>query len=286
MGVSALTIVRNRSAHLLQLVEGLRRSAQQPDELIIVDMSDVPVEVDPALFPIRIDRFECEGLPLAAARNRAASLARFENLIFFDVDCIPLGNCIGNLVAALAHHDALLCADVRYLGPADARGHWTEAELLALGSHHPVRLFPETGIREEANPGLFWSLAFAIRRGRFSALGGFDEEFSGYGAEDTDFAFRVSRAGCKLLFVGGAIACHQYHDSYDPPVQHVMDIVRNARHFRARWDRWPMEGWLEAFVKLGLVRWRDDTLELLRLPSNSEMEAARVVPNRAEIEAP
>ena len=34
MGISALTIVRNRSAHLTQLVEGLRRSNQQPDELI------------------------------------------------------------------------------------------------------------------------------------------------------------------------------------------------------------------------------------------------------------
>jgi hypothetical protein len=63
MGISVLTIVRNRSAHLAQLVEGLRRSDRQPDELIIVDMSDEPVEVGAASFPVRIDRFETQGLP-------------------------------------------------------------------------------------------------------------------------------------------------------------------------------------------------------------------------------
>ena len=69
MGVSVLTLVRNRSAHLAQLVEGLRRSDRKPDELIIVDMSDEPVIVGPTSFPVRIDRFETQGLPLAAARS-------------------------------------------------------------------------------------------------------------------------------------------------------------------------------------------------------------------------
>jgi GT2 family glycosyltransferase len=282
MGISILTIVRNRSAHLEQLVEGLRRSGRQPDELVVVDMSDVPVNVAPASFPIRIDRFATEGLPLAAARNRAAALARYETLIFLDVDCIPLEACVGTLAAALADHDALLCADVRYLGPDDARSPWTEANLLEHGRQHPVRAFPLDGLREEENPGLFWSLAFALRRPRFVALGGFDEAFTGYGAEDTDFGFRAVRAGLKLLFVGRAIACHQHHDSYEPPVQHVEDIVRNARCFHARWGTWPMEGWLEAFARLGLVQWRDDRLCFIRRPTAYEMASAYVSPTKAK----
>ncbi|WCT72680.1 glycosyltransferase [Sphingomonas naphthae] len=280
MGVSVLTIVRNRSHHLRQLVEGLRRSERQPDELVIVDMSDTPVSVAPAGFPIRIDRFETHGLPLAAARNRAAALARFENLIFLDVDCIPLERCVGILADTLAHHDALLCADVRYLGPDDARGVWTEEELIAAGRHHPVRTFPDNGVREEPNPGLFWSLAFALKRARFVSLAGFDEAFTGYGAEDTDFGFRASEADIRLLFVGQAIACHQHHDSYDPPLQHLEDIVRNARTFQARWGRWPMEGWLRAFADLGLVRWQGEALDLLRLPTDAEKVATRVLPEQ------
>lgn len=278
MGLSVLTIVRNRSGHLAQLVEGLRRSERTPDELIIVDMSDEPVTVGATGFPVRIDRFETDGLPLAAARNRAASLATHDMLVFLDVDCIPMRRCIGLLADSLSEHDALLCADIRYLGPLDARSSWDEADLLQHGRAHPVRVFPEAGVREETNPGLFWSLAFALRRSTFKALGGFDEAFTGYGAEDTDFGFRAAAGEQRLLFVGQAIACHQYHESYEPPVQHVADIVRNARQFHVRWKRWPMEGWLADFERLGLVRWNGKDLDLLRLPTAFELASTRVEP--------
>jgi hypothetical protein len=149
--------------------------------------------------------------------------------------------------------------------------------LLATGRPRPVRSFPATGTRRETNPGLFWSLAFAIRRSRFDALGGFDETFVGYGGEDTDFGFRSERAQIPLIFVGGAIACHQYHDSYDPPVQHLDDIVRNATIFHARWGWWPMQGWLDAFVAMGLVDYCDDGIRILRRPNAADLIAAHVV---------
>ena len=168
-----------------------------------------------------------------------------------------------------------MCADVRYLGGGDASDEWEEGDLLARGHAHPVRSFPAHGLREESNPGLFWSLAFAVRKQRFKAIGGFDEGFVGYGGEDTDFGYRAAAAGLPLLFVGGAIACHQYHDSHEPPVQHVADIVRNATHFYARWRRWPMEGWLTAFAAMGLVEWSDDELVLRRLPTPEERIATR-----------
>jgi hypothetical protein len=37
-----------------------------------------------------------------------------------------------------------------------------------------------------------------------------------------------------------------------------------------------MEGWLRDFERLGLVRWRGSTLELVRLPTASEICALRV----------
>ncbi|PWS21054.1 glycosyl transferase, partial [Enterococcus faecium] len=55
MGVSVCTIVRNRRAHLQQLVEGLRRSVLQPEELIVVDMSDEPVSLSRCPFHVCID---------------------------------------------------------------------------------------------------------------------------------------------------------------------------------------------------------------------------------------
>lgn len=273
--LSVLTLVRNRDAHLHQLIEGLRRSARLPDELVIVDMSDRPVSPGEAPFPIRRVRLETEHLALAEARNLAARHASSEQLVFLDVDCIPMRNCLGRLAEELSRRDGLYCADVRYLGPNDARGTWREADLMARGRPHPVRPFPEEGVREEPNTGLFWSLAFAMTRQRFDALGGFDAGYVGYGAEDTDFGFRAAASGLPLLFVGGAYACHQYHDSYDPPVQHVAAIVDNATRFHARWGRWPMEGWLAAFQAMGLVAWEGDRLTRLREATPAEFEATR-----------
>jgi hypothetical protein len=53
--------------------------------------------------------------------------------------------------------------------------------------------------------------------------------------------------------VGGAHAFHQFHPTADPPVQHVDDIVRNARVFHRRWGWWPMQGWLAGFEQAGMI---------------------------------
>jgi GT2 family glycosyltransferase len=276
MSISLLTIVKNRADHLAQLVEGLRRSAVHPDELIIVDMGSDPQVLDhQAAFPIKVIRHPGAGLPLAAARNAAAQAARCEHLLFLDVDCIAMRGLVGEMDRRLKLHDGLICAQAFYLGPDDARESWTEDALLQCAQKHLVRSFPNVGIREEANAGLFWSLIFGIRRERFMALGGFDEAFAGYGAEDTDFGFRAKRAGLPLIFMGGPGAFHQHHPVLDPPLQHFDDIIRNAALFHDRWGFWPMEGWLQAFADRRLIDWSDRSITLLRPPATSDLDQAR-----------
>lgn len=267
MMMSVLTIVRNRAGHLAKLIEGLERSTVSPAELIVIDMgSTPPVAVPETAFPIKIDRLVAERLPLAASRNLAARHAVSEQLLFLDVDCIPIAGLIKKMSHALAEHAALICAEVLYLGPDDARGCWDENELKSHARPHPVRPFPASGVRREDNAGLFWSLAFGIRKSQFTALGGFDEAFTGYGAEDTDFGFRTQAAGIPLMFMGGAGAFHQHHASEDPPLGHFDDIVRNAQLFRKRWNFWPMEGWLHAFAERGLIDISADKLTVIHRP--------------------
>nr|WP_281380632.1 glycosyltransferase [Brevundimonas variabilis] len=272
-------MVKNRDDHLANLVEGLRRSSRPPDELIIVDMSDRPVEGPETDFPSRVVRLETDGLPLAQARNLAAAHAGGDHLLFLDVDCIPMRTLPCLMDVALCASDALICAEVLYLGAGDVGPGWSEAGLLGNGRPHPVRTFPRTGLRPEANAGLFWSLAFGLRRKTFAALGGFDERFTGYGAEDTDFGFRARDAGVPLLFMGGAGAFHQHHGVLDPPLQHFDDILANARTFHRLWGFWPMTGWLTAFERLGLVSLDDQRLVRLRAPTGAEIEAARKPPS-------
>jgi hypothetical protein len=40
-------------------------------------------------------------------------------------------------------------------------------------------------------------------------------------------------------------------------VQHLADILHNGALFRRRWGRWPMEGWLLEFERMGLVERED-----------------------------
>jgi GT2 family glycosyltransferase len=272
--ISVLTLVKNRECHLHNLVDGIRRNSMTPAELVIVDMSDVPVALPPCDFPVILVRHATDGLPLARARNLAAATARSQNLLFLDVDCIPAGGLIGAMDAALPENDALICAEVLYLGAGDVGEAWTERRLIETGMRHPVRRFPREGLRREDSAGLFWSLAFGVSRASFHRIGGFDERFTGYGAEDTDFGFAAREAGLDLLFLGGAGAFHQHHGVFDPPLQHFTDIVRNAEIFHRKWGVWPMHGWLEAFERQGLVALTDASLRIVRAPTQVEVAAA------------
>lgn len=273
--LSVLTLVRNRQNHLDELVEGLRRSRTRPLELIIVDMSDAPVRVGDAGCRVHVERFDGAALPLAAARNRAASLASGEHLLFLDVDCIPSAELCGRLSQVLEAREAVVCPEVLYLGPDKARGAWSENDLQASGQPHPVRPFPQTGEALETNPGLFWSLAFALRRDTFFRLGGFDEAYVGYGAEDTDLGFRIAQAGVPLLFSSGPVAFHQHHEGFDPPLQHFRALVANARRFHLKWGIWPMDGWLRSMADTGLLEWGPHSLQILRDPTPDEILHAR-----------
>lgn len=272
-GVAVLTLVKGRDRHLRRVLDALARGTRHPDRLVVVDMGESPAPIGPVPFPLTIHRMPSAGLPLAAARNAAAGLAGLPTLIFLDVDCIPAANLVAAL-AADAAEDALICPEVLYLPPGAADE--PEERLRALGRPHHVRHFPATGMRREANTGLFWSLAFALRRATFDRIGGFDEGYVGYGAEDTDFAFRARDAGVPLLFTASTVAFHQHHGVHDPPLQHFADIVANASRFRARHGFWPMDGWLDAFARTGLIAPPGDgPLRVLRPPTAAEVEAAR-----------
>jgi len=275
--IAVLTLVRGRGDHLANLLEGLGRGSRRPDLVVVADMNDTPAALPATPFPLRQPHRPAGTLPLAAARNAAAAAAGDTPLlVFLDVDCIPGAGCVAALADALEQHDALVCADIRYLPAGIAAPGWTEADLLRHGHSHPVRPFPAAGLRAEPNAGLFWSLGFGIRAASFRRLGGFDESFTGYGAEDTDLGFRARDAGIPLLFSGDARAFHQHHASFDPPLQHVADIATNAWRFRQRHGFWPMDGWLDAFAALGLIAPPGDgPIALLRAPTGAELAAAR-----------
>lgn len=261
--ISVLTIVHGRKPALINLISGLANNTDLQLELVVVHMNESVVDLPANTFPIRsISCNTAAKLPLAMARNLAVAHAASEFCIFLDVDCIPAANFIHLYRTAFATSDQLWSGQVRYLQhgfPEDA----DTAVLQKWSTADPVRA-GLTSLPYE----LFWSLNFACSKTVFAQINGFDESYTGYGAEDTDFSFEARNQGITLGLLP-AMAYHQPHPSYDPPLNHLTDIVNNASVFYHKWQRWPMEGWLRQFKELGFISWTADSLSVLHLPSPS-----------------
>ncbi|GAA4921428.1 galactosyltransferase-related protein [Nesterenkonia rhizosphaerae] len=280
-----ITTVHGRHDHLRKQREALGASSLLPDEHLIITMDDdelaQALASEPASeVPTRTAAAPSSPtatLPLAAARNIGAELSKSalrpstaahsessdissteghaeDLLIFLDVDCIPHPDLVrGYLQAAQENPGALLCGPVAYLPETDLQD-LSPRYLDSLAEPHPARPAPEPGqYTQDSNYDLFWSLSFAVRRSVWENIGGFDERFTGYGGEDTDFAQQARSRGVGLCWVGSARAYHQHHPVSNPPVEHLDDILANGRRFANKWGRWPMQGWIAAFQERGLV---------------------------------
>lgn len=266
--LATVTLAHGRHRHLQRQHVTLAGSTRPPDVVVVVAMGDPAVADMAAAGPcgertrvVAVGLDQAEGrprLPLARARNlgvEAAAQAGADLLVLLDVDCMVTPRTLAAYedAARLVGSPALLSGPVAYLEPPADGKDWTPTEL-AAAAPHPGRPAPPIGVVEPADDlRLFWSLSFALDLATWRAIGGFDEAYTGYGGEDTDFAQRAAAAGVPMHWVGGALAHHQWHPVSDPPVEHVDDIVRNANLFAGRWGWWPMETWLGEFERRGLV---------------------------------
>ncbi|MET4165926.1 MULTISPECIES: glycosyltransferase family 2 protein [Gordonia] len=258
--VAVITIVAGRHLHLRRQLEAFAHSSSRPDVHIIVAMDDPDVTTVVEGHPvhvIHVDVDEPGTLQLADARNAGAAAAIAAGasiLAFLDVDCIPGPDMLGRYLqagAATPDRRLLYCGPVTYL-PAD-QPTFEARELPRFTDPHPARPAPAGGQTQLSSElMLFWSLSFAVRTSDWLTLGGFHPGYRGYGGEDTDFAMCARENGFRIAWVGGAHAYHQHHPVSNPPVEHLDDILRNARVFHGRWGTWPMAGWLNAFADLGL----------------------------------
>lgn len=256
---AVVTITRDRDAHLHRQRRGLARN---PPELhVVVGMGGEP-ELTPVVGApetvVTTVAVPATGLPLAAARNAgaaAAIAAGAELIILLDVDCIPGPHLLDRYAAAppLVDRPALLCGPVAYLPPPPDGG-YPDTGLADLAAPHPARPAPPDGeVWPETRFELFWSLSFAVTADDWITLGGFCEEYTGYGGEDTDFALTAAALGAGLHWVGGADAHHQHHPPSRGTPGRAAEIVRNAHVFHRRWGRWPMVTWLEELAAAGVV---------------------------------
>ena len=266
--VSVVTLAKGRPAHLRNLLRGLERQTQAPAEFIVAVMQDAPYDLPEVAFPVRQILVPGTDLPLAAARNQGVAAAGGDAVVFLDVDCIPAPDLVADYARGLAELNGLLMGEVLHLPERATAGDWTCEGFAAVAERHSDRRGPPaSGLEICPDYRCFWSLNFAIRRATFLATGGFDERYTGYGGEDTDFGKVLDQAGIPIAWMKGGLAYHQYHPHHMPPVHHLDSVVRNAELFEAKWGYRTMGHWLYAFKVMGLI---DDTpdrpIRILRRP--------------------
>ena len=262
--VAVVTLAHGRHDHLEGQHESLARGSRRPDEYVVAAVDD------PALGPatrwglrrqvVRVPRHAL-GLPLAAARNRGVAHALAggaDVVVLLDVDCLAGYDLVAAYADACVEEPGTVWSGpVTYLADPPAGGYPLD-RLDQLDDPHPARPDPGPSRRlQNADPDLFWSLSFAVSASAWRRVGGFCEEYVGYGGEDTDFGQLVIARGLEHGVLGDARAYHQWHPVASPPVEHLDDVLRNAALFHSRWGRWPMEGWLSAFEERGLAVHRD-----------------------------
>lgn len=264
---SVITIVKGRIRQLSNLIASLEQSTLAPRQLIVVWMGSPCSESLLASEKFQIThKFVCgESLPIARARNRGFAACESETAVYVDVDCLVSPTLFESLIT-VGGPGKVVTTSVAFLPMVPEAVDYPALAKMAL---RPTADIVE---KEEAFIA-FHTRLFSIQKADFDALHGFDEQFTGYGVSDADFAARCKAAGYALLQVEDGVL-HQFHPRFEPPVNHLFDIVNNAAPYKARWGAYPFSHYLEQFAKDGWIN--DDYTQtgprIRRIPTEKEMK--------------
>jgi len=238
--LSVIIVTYNDPVRLRLCLHGLLRQTLRDFELIVINDGgdreiNRPVYEEMRRLGLAIDEIwhgpETTDFRLAAARNTGLRRAHCERTLFIDGDCILAPNVLAEhatygsapqLVAGARKHLPAHC--LQWLQPEQ----FDELDQHVVANDERYRLFgPKyVGLRNLLRKGervipltsyvLVWGFQVSVPTSWARQIGGFNEEFVGYGGEDEEFAARMSQVGTSLL---GRFDLISYH--LDHPPRHV-----------------------------------------------------------------
>lgn len=163
----------------------------------------------------------------AAARNVGVSQAEGQFIIITDADMIPHPKFIeGHLNAHLASQKPTCFEGLAWNLPTLEWPPVSETLMPQVGTH-PKNL---------ARLGWYYFLTgnLSFPKATFDAFNGFDEQFTGYGWEDLELGYRLSKAKITLLYLHSAINYHFHVVHPEDELVRCVDKGRSARYMLSK----------------------------------------------------
>jgi GT2 family glycosyltransferase len=208
--VTVAVATLDRPQALSRCLDALLDGAVRPAEIVVVDQSvgDAASAVISrrASLGVQLRYHRQDRRGLSASRNAALALATQAVVAVTDDDCVPDVRWVATIAGTLS--------DVH--GPDAVTG-----RVLPLGADEPgayaVSSRAATRRIDYRGRVLPWSVGtganVAVRRHWLDRVGGYDERLgagsAGGAGEDTDFLYRLLRAGARIRYEPGAIVYHE-----------------------------------------------------------------------------
>ena len=237
--------------HLERVLRSILRQTVSPGRFEVVVTDDGSTDstetvaarfAEAARFPVTLTTHRREGFELSRSRNEGALASTADYLLFLDGDCvIPRDHLRMHLkrrregvvftgYCARLDEESSDRIGLDAIDTGDYEKQVTAAHLRDLARRHRKARFynlighPEKPVLAGNNIGIW--------RSDFERLNGFDENFSGWGGEDTDLGYRCRRQGLRVESISDAThTCHLWHPR-DPTAPNDKRTNPNFRYIQ------------------------------------------------------
>lgn len=220
---SVVLLCKNQHENLPLILHSLNHQTKKPDEVIIVDdQSDTDISRLAKHFGCRyvstnVHTTQGKSGGRALARQLGSEDARFDLVAYLDGDIVPSRRFI-EIGCKYALNNAVAKAPRRYR--------------ISMQGQIIQNRFDKVDRRISFSN--FFSDSFVIKRGLVFDVGGWDEQFKGWGGEDVEFAYRVEKSCVPIVLVNGL---EFYGTHIEHPIDHEANfhsLTKNANYFVAK----------------------------------------------------
>lgn len=217
VSLSATVIIptKGRFTSLCRVLQGLSRQSADPSAfnvIVVIDgRGDMSYEkLSETDYPFLLQIIWQDTCGAGSARNRGASAATSDILLFLDDDVQPTKDWISRHLEAHKLHDP----HVLFIGPLWSPPDYSFQPWVAWEQDQLAEKYRRMISGELApNPHQFYTGNVSLRRHEFSAVGGFDPEIQR--AEDLELAYRLAENGLSFKFLPSAGGFHYAQRSYE-----------------------------------------------------------------------